>query len=138
MKHNIQVGMVKEVRTSTFVSEGTHTVGADELHYLVSAPMIISMVVDISSKMLETHLSPGYITIGTKFELNHEKPTLTGEPVNMKVVVTNVEGNHIFLTFEGVDSAGKFCKGYMERYVVDTARLMHAAYERFPTVKNQP
>jgi predicted thioesterase len=137
-KHEIKVGLFKDVRRSTHAANLQSSAGSEELYYLVSASTIVNMIIDASSEMLDELVSNECITIGTHFELNHEKPTLSGEFVNFKLIVKKVDNNHIYLDFIGTDSQGQFCTGKTERYVVNKAKLMQTAYDRFSTKNDLP
>jgi predicted thioesterase len=138
LEHSIREGMVTDYRKITTSSDAEQSPGSMELYYLVSTTSAINIVIDAASEMLDKHLPPDYITIGTFIELSHEKPTLVGEAINMRVIVKNIEKNRILLEFVGTDSEGRFCSGKCERRIVNKGRLMQSAYGRFPETNKMP
>lgn len=136
ISHNIVEGMVTEYTKITNASDTSESPGSIELYYLVSTTAVINLVIDVSSKMLDTLLPPDYITIGTHIELFHENPTIVGETINIRIKVVSVVDSKIFLEFEGTDSKGVFCRGKYERSIVNKGRLLQSAYKRFPKSNN--
>ncbi|MBN2287335.1 MAG: hypothetical protein JXQ26_09605 [Tissierellales bacterium] len=138
INHNIEEGMVMDYRKITNASDTSESPGSIELYYLVSTTSIINSIIDASSQMLDQLLPSDYITIGTRIELSHEKPTLVGETINLRIKVVRVENAKVFLEFEGTDPVGVFCRGKYERHIVNKGRLMESAYRRFPATHKMP
>lgn len=130
---------IKEGLTSTYVKEVnageaipmTGTAGI--LDYLVSTPTIFKMIIDASSRMLDSLLPGDYITIGKNVELCHEKPTMITESITINLVVKKIDGDRVYLEFTAHDSIGEICKGKYERVIVDKNVLMESAYKRAGT-----
>lgn len=106
----------------------SHAAGIME--YLVSTPAVLTMIIEASSNLLDPLLPTGYVTVGKKIELTHERPTLIGETITIILTVTKVEGDNIFLEIAGHDEMGLICKGIYERTIVDKERLIETAYGR--------
>ena len=132
MEHRIEPGLVRDYRKITGPSDGTDLPGSLELSYLVSTPAVVNMVIEASTEMLDDLLPSDYTTVGTHIELSHENPTLVGEPINIRLKVSEVEHNKVYIDIEGFDSQGRFLKGKYERHIVNKSRLMQYAYGRFP------
>ena len=128
---NIQVGLRKDFKKLTTPSDASDLPGSFELSYLVSTPAVINMIIAASTELLDTLLEDGYTTVGTKILLEHEKPTLIGEEISIRVQVKEVVNSKIVLVVQGEDREGIFCRGETERHIVNKNKLMKQAYDRF-------
>lgn len=136
--HNIKEGMVTEFRKITSSKDAYTSTGQITLDFLVSTPAIVTMIIEASAKMLDDLVLNDDVTIGSHIELSHEHATLIGEEVIIKIKVAKIEGNTIYLEFEGRDADGIFCRGKYQRHIVHRQKLMEAAYARFDRVKIRP
>ena len=131
VEDNIQVGLKKDFRKMTTPSDASNLLGSLELSYLVSTPAVINMIIEASTELLDVLLPEQYTTVGTEIHLEHEKPTLIGEEVDITVEVKEVYKGRVVLNIEGHDRVGRFCKGEYERHIVNKKKLMENAYNRF-------
>lgn len=97
---------------------------------LLSTPSLLSMVIDISCKMLDKLLPDDYITVGRNLELSHYNPTLIGEKISIVIVVKKVDKQRVHLEFVGSDYLGEFCKGKYEKVIVSRNALIESAIKR--------
>lgn len=97
---------------------------------LLSTPSLLSMVIDISCKMLDKLLPDDYITVGRNLELSHYNPTLIGEKISIIIVVKKVDKQRVHLEFVGSDYLGEFCKGKYEKVIVSRNALIESAIKR--------
>ncbi len=104
--------------------------GSGVLDYLLSTPAIVSMVIEGSIKLLDQLVPSDYITVGGKIEITHEKPTLLGESVHIVLTVEEVDGDRIVLDAAVHDHVGVVARGKHERFIVNSEKLMAAAYAR--------
>lgn len=100
------------------------------IDYLLSTPAIVSMVIDSSCNMLDKLLPQQYITVGSRVEVHHNKPTLIGEQITLTTTVKNVKNQIIFLEFDVCDSCGLVSYGSCERIIVNKDDLMKDAFGR--------
>ena len=131
VESNIQVGLRKDFKKMTTPSDASDLPGSFEFSYLVSTPAVINMIIEASTDLLDKLLPEGYTTVGTKILLEHEKPTLIGEEISIRVQVKEVINSKIVLVIEGNDREGRFCIGESERHIVNKNKLMEQAYNRF-------
>ena len=133
IEHKISVGL-----SNIYKKEGS-TKGAysfsgsnDTLNYLLSTPEVLDIIIEASTKMLDSLLPSGYITVGKHIELSHEQPTLTltGQSISTIISVTKISGNRVFLDFSCHDEIGLICKGNYERVIVEREKLMESTYRR--------
>ena len=131
IEHKIRAGLI-----STYQKEATYddaipsgdSVGI--MDYLVSTPALFRMVIEASSGLLDPLLPEAYITVGKGAEITHEKPSLTNSLITIKLMVTKVEDDRVFLEFTGHDPFGQICKGTCERVIVNKDVLLEYAYKR--------
>nr|WP_312578652.1 hypothetical protein [Sedimentibacter sp.] len=97
---------------------------------LLSSPSLLSMVIDISCKMLDKLLPDDYITVGRNLELSHYNPTLIGEKITITITVKKVDKQRVHLEFVGSDYLGEFCKGKYEKVIVSRNALIESAVKR--------
>ena len=132
MEHKIEVGIIKDYKKTTGPADATDLPGSLELSYLVSTPAVVNMIIEASTEMLDSLIPEDYTTVGTNIQLSHEKPTLIGEPISIRLKVSKVDGCRVFIDVEGHDNQGRFLNGKYERHIVNKSRLMQHAYGRFP------
>lgn len=132
IEDNIQVGLRKDFRKVTTPSDASNLPGSTELSYLVSTPAVINMIIEASTDLLDTLLPEAYITVGTVIHLEHEKPTLIGEEIDIRIQVKKVQNARVLLSIEGHDKEGRFCKGEYVRHIVNKNKLMEHAYNISP------
>lgn len=131
IQDSIQVGLKNELRKMTTQSDSTNLPGSFELSYLVSTPAVVNMIIEASTDLLDSLLPEDYTTVGTGIHLEHEKPTLIGEEIHIKVKVKEVSNGKVILSIKGHDRKGRFCKGEYERHIVNKNRLLDHTYNRF-------
>ena len=88
------------------------------------------MIIEASSGLLDPLLPDEYITVGKKIELSNVNPALLDSTVTIKVKVTDVSDNRIYLEVAGEDEFGEICRGKYERVIVNKGDLLNSAYER--------
>ena len=127
--HDIHEGL--SVTYSKLTTNSDSFVAADTIfNYLVSTPAIITMVIDISSKMLDSRLPQNYVTIGNDIHFSHLHATLIGEKLELTVKVEKVDRNRIYLDIVVKDHVGIIGTGKYERVIIDKSRLNKEAFER--------
>ncbi len=100
------------------------------INYLLSTTSIISMVIDLSCKLIDDKLPQNYITVGRKMDISHLNPTLIGDEISLTVTVKRIENHEIFLEFVVTDNNEVVCMGSCERVVVNKDKLYENAYNR--------
>ena len=131
IEHKIRPGLIttyqKEATFDDAIPAGD-SVGI--MDYLVSTPALFRMVIEASSGLLDPLLPETFITVGKNAEITHESPSLTNSLITIKLMVTKVEDDRVFLEFTGHDSFGEICKGTCERVIVNREVLLEYAYKR--------
>lgn len=127
--HDIHEGL--SVTYSKLTTSSDAFVSTDSIfNYLVSTPAIITMVIDISSKMLDTRLHKNYVTIGSDIQFSHLHATLIGEKIELTLKVEKIDHNRIYLDIVVKDHIGLIGTGKYERIIIDRSKLNKEAFER--------
>lgn len=127
--HDIHEGL--SVTYSKLTTNSDAFVVTDTIfNYLVSTPAIITMVIDISSKMLDSRLPQNHVTIGSDIQFSHLHATLIGETIELTLKVEKVINNKIYLDIVVKDRIGIIGTGKYERIIIDKSRLNKEAFER--------
>ena len=74
--------------------------------------------------MLESHLDPGYSSVGTAIQVKHISPTRLGETVKMTCEVSQVDGRRILIDVQAWDTQELIFEGQHVRVVIDPIRFM--------------
>lgn len=129
VSHKIREGISRTIKVETKPSDA-YVTNKSTIDYLLSTPALISKIIDGSCELLHDLIPREYITVGYNLELSHINPTVIGEEITIKITVSKVEGNKIFLDIIGNDSDGVICQGKYERIIVNKQKLMEKAYKR--------
>ncbi len=100
------------------------------INYLLSTTSIISMVIDLSCKLIDDKLPQNYITVGIKMDISHLNPTLIGDEISLTATVKKIENHKIFLEFVVVDNNDVVSTGSCVRVIVNKDKLFENAYNR--------
>ena len=76
---------------------------------VLSTPAMIGMMEVAAAQAVQAELQPGCITVGTRIEVDHLKPVLSGITVRAKARLAGYEGR--FLVFETEAHAGEHMIG---------------------------
>ncbi|SCZ81215.1 thioesterase family protein [Acidaminobacter hydrogenoformans] len=109
--------------------------GSGALDTLLATPSLVALMIEAATRLVDSRLPEGYVSVGKSLSITHEKPTVLGETVTIKVSVVNQESNYIQLEMEAFDEEGVIGHGKLDRFVVNKTRLMEKAAEE--AVSNQ-
>ncbi|MCK8060712.1 MULTISPECIES: thioesterase family protein [unclassified Fusibacter] len=111
--------------------------GSGQLENLLATPSLVALMIEASAKLLDAHLPEGYITVGQMAQVIHEKPTVLGETVSVKVEITAFDGNKVQLAMHAFDEVGQIGLGNHVRAVVNKSALLSKANERETLLENR-
>jgi predicted thioesterase len=103
--------------------------GSGALDTLLATPSLVALMIEAATRLIDSRLPEGYVSVGKSLSVTHEKPTVLGETVTIKVSVVNQESNYIQLETEAFDEEGVIGHGKLDRFVVNKTRLMEKATE---------
>jgi predicted thioesterase len=129
VNHKIYEGLSMTYEKVTTAAD-SYISNATSIDNLLSSPSLLSMIIDISCKLLDKLLPANYVTVGRNLELSHYNPTLIGEKISLTIKVKKVDKQRVYLEFVGSDYLGDFCKGKYEKVIVDKSSLLESAIKR--------
>ena len=132
----IEVGKSITVQRTVKKEDTALNYGSGKLEKLFATPSLVALMIEASVKLLDDKLPEGFITIGKKVEIVHEKPTQLDETVSVKVEVKNYDGNKIDIDMIAYDEIGIVGRGSHQRIVVNKKSLLEKAEKRAEKLKN--
>lgn len=120
--HKITAGM----RASTEIVVGTrdtaHHVGSGKIKVLAT-PVMVMLFEEAALSAVESHLEPGFQTVGTRLDISHIAATPVGMHVVAHAEVANIEGRKIVFNLWAEDESERIGEGTHERIIVDLERF---------------
>lgn len=110
--------------------------GSGKLEKLFATPSLVALMIEASVKLIDDKLPEGFITVGKIAKVVHEKATILGETVSVKVEVREFDGNNIILEMIAYDEIGTIGRGTHQRIVVNKKSLLEKATERAAKLQN--
>ena len=110
--------------------------GSGKLENLFATPSLVALMIEGSVKLIDDKLTEGFITIGKMVKVVHEKPTVLGETISVKIEVKEFNGNDITLEMIAYDEIGVIGRGEHQRIVVNKRALLEKANKRSEKLQN--
>lgn len=104
--------------------------GSGALDTLLATPSLVALMIEAATRLIDSRLPEGFVSVGKSLSLTHEKPTVLGETVTVKVTVINQESNYLQLEMEAFDEEGSIGHGKLDRFIVNRMNLMTKATEK--------
>jgi fluoroacetyl-CoA thioesterase len=117
-KETIAPGLMHE---GHYIVEETHTarhLGSGGVPVLATPTMILWME-ETSRGAVESLLSQGQLTVGSRLDVRHLAPTPVGKQVTVRARLLAVEGRKLKFGVEAHDEQEKVGEGTHERYIID-------------------
>lgn len=111
--------------------------GSGKLKKLFATPSLVALMIEASVQLIDDKLPEGLITVGKMVQIVHEKPTILGETVSVKVEIKSYDRNEILLDMIAFDEVGIIGKGIHERIIVSKESLLKRANRRAEKLKNK-
>ncbi|SFH53243.1 Predicted thioesterase [Tindallia magadiensis] len=122
LEYCVQKRVAYEDTTVSFGRAGIET--------LFSTTALVGMMIEAAVELVGKNVPEGFITVGKKIEITHEKPTLQGMQVTVKAKLDRIEGSALHFEMTCYDEIGEIAKGKQERYLVNKDALIKRAHER--------
>jgi predicted thioesterase len=91
---------------------------------VLGTPALVTWMEGISHTLVESHLDPGYTSVGTAIQVKHISPTMLGETIKMTCEVTQVDSRQILIEVHAWDTQDLIFEGQHSRVVIDPIRFM--------------
>jgi len=124
---NIKMGESITIQKKVTESDTAINYGSGKLDNLFATPSLVALMIEASTELLDERLEDGFITVGKSVQVNHEKPTILGQTISLKVTIKEYKGNQIKIDMEAFDEIGRIGSGHHERIVVNKNKLLEKA-----------
>ncbi len=134
---DVEVGSNITVQRTVQKEDTALNYGSGKLEKLFATPSLVALMIEASVKLLDDKLPEGFITAGKKAEVVHEKTTVLGETISVKVEVEKFDGNRINIKMTAYDEIGIIGRGAHERIIVNKKALLEKAQKRAEKLENR-
>lgn len=117
MKDTLATGL-ESTRRFTVGREDTIGFMGEDLRVYATPSLVGHMELTCRDFVLE-HLDDNEDTVGTRVEIDHIAPTLSGMWCEIKATISEVQGRLVTLEFEAWDQVEPVAKGRHMRFIVD-------------------
>ena len=134
---NIKIGESITIQKKVTESDTAINYGSGKLDNLFATPSLVALMIEASTTLLDDRLEEGFITVGKTVQVEHEKPTILGQTISLKVTIREYKDNRIKIDMEAFDEIGKVGSGYHERIIVNKSNLLKRASLREMPLENK-
>lgn len=125
-----QVGDTITIQKRITDEDAALTYGSGELDNMLATPSLVALMIEASSKLIDSRLQAEYTSAGLQVSVTHLNPSPIGNTVSMKVTIREIQGNHIILDMEAYDEMGVIGTGNHERVIVNKEGIKAKAVSR--------
>lgn len=125
-----QVGDTITIQKRITDDDAALTYGSGELDNMLATPSLVALMIEASSRLIDSRLQNEYTSAGLQATVTHLNPSPIGNTVSMKVTIREIKDNHISLDMEAYDEAGVIGTGNHERVIVNKAGIRAKAASR--------
>lgn len=133
---NVKVGSNITIQRVVREEDTALNYGSGKLEKLFATPSLVALMIEASVKLIDNKLPEGLITVGKTAKVEHEKATILGETISVKVEVKEFDGNNIMLDMIAYDEIGTIGRGTHQRIIVNKKSLLKKATERAAKLQN--
>jgi len=132
----LKVGDSLTLQTKVTEKSAALNYGSGHLKNLFATPSLVALMIEAASKLVDKTLEEGMISVGKVASVTHDKPTVIGETITVKVEVEKIASGKIDIQMEAFDEIGKIASGFNERHIVNQKGLLNRARKREEKLKN--
>jgi fluoroacetyl-CoA thioesterase len=97
---------------------------------VLSTPQLVGLM-ELAALSAVDHLLPaGWLTVGTRVDIEHLAATSLGQAVTAQATLTAVDGRRLSFEVIASDGAGVIGRGSHQRYIVQRDRFLASAASR--------
>jgi predicted thioesterase len=108
--------LVKDQHIADFLGSGKVAV--------LSTPSMILMMEQTSMLAAQDYLPEGWITVGTRVDIQHLRATKKDEEINVTARLKLIEGKHLTFEVEAYHGENKIGEGIHERHIVNKEKFL--------------
>jgi fluoroacetyl-CoA thioesterase len=120
MKDSLATG-IETTRRHTVERDDTIGFMGEDLRVYATPALVGHMEYTCRDFVLE-HLDDNEDTVGTRVEIDHMAPTMSGMWVDIKTTIAEIQGRLVTFEFEAWDKVEPVAKGRHMRFIVDKAK----------------
>lgn len=91
---------------------------------VLATPAIIALMEKTAMNSVAAFLPEGQTTVGTEVHVSHLKATKAGKKVNVRSVLTQIEGRQLVFNVNAFEGETLIGSGSHTRYIVDIERFL--------------
>lgn len=134
---NLEKGMKFTVQRKVMEEDVSLNYGSGQLDTVLATPSLVALVIEGAVEAIDKKLPEGFISVGTKIELEHSNATVMGATVTVDGTVTDFDGKKVTIRFVAFDEVGEIGSGVHERLIVNKDGMMVKAHERSMAIKSK-
>lgn len=121
----------------TWIVEKSHLASAfgSGLVDVLATPVLVGFCEETCRMMIDPHLPPGQITVGTMVSLKHTAATPPGLTVKIVARLIGSDGRRLSFDVTCEDDVESIAQATHERAIIDTARFEAGVADKTRTVK---
>lgn len=127
---DIQVGLVSEATTMVEEHLLATVMGSGSVA-VFATPAMVALMEAAAVKALAPALAEGQSSVGVALEIKHLAATPPGQRVRARAQVIKVDGRKVTFEVQAWDEIELIGKGTHTRYVIDVARFMQRAQDKW-------
>jgi predicted thioesterase len=108
--------LVEKEHTAKFLGSGSVEV--------LATPMMIALMENTALEAVQSYLPEGWTTVGTKVEVDHLRPTPSGEEVYAEAFLLERNERSLLFSVAAYDSQGIIGQGSHKRYIIQTEKFL--------------
>jgi len=110
----------------TLLVEKEHTakfLGSGQVEVLAT-PMMIALMENTALEAVQSYLPEGWTTVGTKVDVEHLRPTPSGEEVTAEAALMERKDRSLLFSVTAYDSRGVIGQGSHQRFIIHTEKFL--------------
>jgi fluoroacetyl-CoA thioesterase len=111
-----QTLLVEKEHTAKFLGSGSVEV--------LATPMMIALMENTAMEAVQSYLPEGWTTVGTKVDVEHLRPTPSGEEVYAEALLMERKDRSLLFTVTAYDKQGIIGQGSHKRYIINTEKFL--------------
>lgn len=120
------------VQPTDLASEIASDATSDPFPRVLATSRLIAFMEIAAARVLQPHLQPGQLSVGSRLDVSHSAPTPVGSRVIAEAKFLEKKGKLFVFEVSAQDEAGEVGRGVHERAIVDVARIEKGAEKRSP------
>ena len=131
----LEIGMTARIKKIVQMEDASAN-ASSYLNSYLSTSACAAFAVAAAMKITDGRLPEGYLSVGSRLELEHRGPAMVGTAVTVEATLREIRGNRLIFSIVGSDALGEVFTAENERAVVNRLGLDERATERAQELKS--